>query len=165
MVGRTDTPREMHGLPVYELGAPIDFAISEKDVRGGVAFDCDRCGIALAAKNQLQVPIAHIGSSHAYIAVPNKEKGRLYEGYGETKFVIVAAILGKAAQRLMRAVDSGDADAVGQVVTLIPRKRAEHPGEKAKRRFKTNGTTKKEERVSIALKEEGHRNYSGRGWA
>jgi hypothetical protein len=171
-VGATGIPRRMQGLPVYELAAPVHFPITAKDVRDGKPLDCDRCAISLAAKRQLGSPVAHIGKSHAYFAVPDPE-GVPMRGHENTNYIMVAAILGSRAQALMRANDLGGSDITGQVISLIPRKSAQRPERKASTDTRpgahgpaspsTEPKPRKPRRK--AIQEEGIRNYSGRVWA
>jgi hypothetical protein len=162
-VGITGVQRQMVGLPVYELGAHAHFVVDAVSIRDAVPRDCDHCAIALAAKRQLASPFARIGRAHAYFAVPDS-KGTTLEGQGDTKYVVLAGILSKPAQRLMRAVDQEIASAVGEVITIIPRKEAERPENKAIRKRPVTKRPRRKKTKAQRVHEEGVRNYSGRVW-
>jgi hypothetical protein len=138
-VGITGVQRQMVGLPVYELGAHAHFVVDAVSIRDAVPRDCDHCAIALAAKRQLASPF-------------------------DTKYVVLAGILSKPAQRLMRAVDQEIASAVGEVITIIPRKEAERPENKAIRKRPVTKRPRRKKTKAQRVHEEGVRNYSGRVW-
>ncbi len=176
VVGDSDTPREMGGMPVYYGEQELGVVISLQDVKDGMEAACnplnyelcDLCAISIAFKRQFQAPLAKIGKANAYLALPTIH-GVEVEGF-PGKYAVFAYEVRGEARRIVEGNDKGtNLVEAGTIVMLKPRRISSHTKQKAKENSRnplrlTFGKHIKQPGKKNGVLEDGVRNYTGRIW-